>query len=229
VAGAIAKKLLKTINIEVLAHTVQIGRIKLSKKVTYENIRKNVYKNSVRCADPETADAMETEILRVMRERDSVGGVVECIAMGVPEGLGNPIFDSLDADLAKILFNIPAVKGVEFGAGFNAASLKGSENNDPFAIEKGRVITLTNNAGGILGGLSSGMPVVARIAFKPTPSIAKKQKTIDLVQKRETEIMLSGRHDPCIVPRAVPIVESCVATVLVDHSIRMGVIPQILK
>jgi len=229
VAGAIAKKLLKTINIEVLAHTVQIGSMRLLKKVTYEDIRENVYKNSVRCADPETADAMETEILKVMREGDSLGGIVECVALGVPAGLGNPIFDSLDADLAKMLFNIPAVKGVEFGAGFNAASLKGSENNDPFTIEKGTVVTLTNNAGGILGGLSTGMPIMVRIAFKPTPSIAKKQRTVDLVQKREAEIMLSGRHDPCIVPRAVPIVESCVAMVLVDHAIRLGIIPMVLK
>ncbi len=229
VAGAIAKKLLKTINVEVLAHTVQIGSVKLSRKVTYEDIRKNVYENSVRCADPETASAMENEILKVMREGDSVGGIVECVALGVPAGLGNPIFDSLDADLAKILFNIPAVKGVEFGAGFHAASLKGSENNDQFTIKEGKVVTLTNNAGGIIGGLSTGMPIVIRIAFKPTPSIAKKQKTVDLAKKRDVEIELSGRHDPCIVPRAVPVVEACVALVLVDHAIRLGIIPAVLK
>jgi chorismate synthase len=229
VAGAIAKKLLKTINIEVLAHTIQVGPIKLSKKVSYEDIRKNVYKNSVRCADSKTADAMETEILKVMREGDSLGGMVECIALGVPAGLGNPIFDSLDADLGKMLFNIPAVKGVEFGAGFHAASLKGSENNDPFTIEEGKVVTLTNNAGGVLGGLSTGMPIVVRVAFKPTPSIAKKQRTVDLIQKRDVEIKLAGRHDPCIVSRAVPVVEACVALILVDHAIRLRIIPMVLR
>jgi len=228
-AGAIAKKLLKTINVEVLAHTIQIGPIRLSKEVTYEDICENVYRNSVRCADPETANAMEAEVLKVARKGDSLGGIVECVALGVPAGLGNPLFDSLDADLAKMLFNIPAVKGVEFGAGFQAASLRGSENNDQFVMKGNKVVTLTNNAGGILGGLSTGMPIVMRVAFKPTPSIAMKQKTVDLIQKRNVEIKLAGRHDPCIVPRAVPVVESCVAMVLVDHVIRLGIIPMVLK
>ncbi len=228
-AGAVAKKLLKGIGVEVLAHTVQIGAIGLSKEITYDDIRKNVYQNSVRCADPETARTMEAEVLKVAREGDSLGGIVEGIALGVPVGLGDPIFDSLDADLAKMLFNIPAVKGVEFGAGFGAASLRGSENNDPFTIKDDKVTMLTNNAGGILGGLSTGMPIVVRVAFKPTPSISKRQKTVDLTQGREVELELSGRHDPCIVPRAVPVVESCIATVLVDHALRLGVIPTVLK
>jgi len=164
-----------------------------------------------------------------MNEEDSLGGIVECIALSVPAGLGDPIFDTLDADLAKMVFNIPAVKGVEVGAGFGAASLKGSENNDPFLIEENRVTTLTNNAGGILGGLSTGMPIVVRVAFKPTSSIAKKQKTVDLSQMKEVEMKLSGRYDPCIVPRAVPIVEACVAMVLVDHAIRLNIVPKILQ
>jgi len=229
VAGAVAKKLLTTIDVEVSAHTVQIGSVRLSKKVNYEDIRQNVYRNAVRCADRETAEAMENEILRAAEEGDSVGGIVECLALGVPVGLGDPIFDSLDADLAKMLFDIPAVKGVEFGAGFGAATLRGSQNNDQYAMKENRIVTLTNNAGGILGGLSTGMPIVVRAAFKPTASIAKEQKTVDLTKKREVDLKLSGRHDPCIVPRAVPVVESCVAMVLVDHSIRMGVIPQTLK
>jgi len=228
-AGAIAKKLSSTIKVEVLAHTVRIGPVKLSKKLEYRDIRENVYRNPVRCADPEAAAAMEKEIVKVTKEGDSLGGVVECVALGVPAGLGNPIFDSLDADLAKMLFNIPAVKGVEFGSGFHAASLRGSENNDPFTVRGKMFVTSTNNAGGVLGGLSTGMPIVLRVAFKPTPSIAKKQRTVDLVQKREVEIDLSGRHDPCIVPRAVPVVESCVAMVLADHAIRMGVIPAVLR
>lgn len=228
-AGAVAKKLLEGIGVEVLAHTVQIGTIRLSKEATYNDIRRNVYQNSVRCANPETARTMEAEVLKVAQEGDSLGGIVKGIALGVPTGLGDPIFDSLDADLAKMLFNIPAVKGVEFGTGFGAASLKGSENNDPFTIRDDKVVTLTNNAGGVLGGLSTGMPLVVRVAFKPTSSIAKKQKTVDLIQRREVELDLSGRHDPCIVPRAVPVVESCIATVLVDHALRLGVIPTVLK
>jgi len=228
-AGAVAKKILEGIGVEVLAHTVRIGTVRLSKEVTYDNIRRSVYQNSVRCADPETARVMEAEVLKVAQEGDSLGGIVEGIALGVPTGLGDPIFDSLDADLAKMLFNIPAVKGVEFGAGFGAASLKGSENNDPLTIRDDKVTMVTNNAGGILGGLSTGMPIVVRVAFKPTPSISKRQRTVDLTQKREVEIKLTGRHDPCIVPRAVPVVESCIAMVLVDHALRQGIIPTVLK
>ncbi|MEM2936334.1 MAG: chorismate synthase, partial [Candidatus Bathyarchaeia archaeon] len=147
IGGAVAKRLLERIGVEVLAHTIQIGPIRLSKKVTYDDIRGNVYQNSVRCADPETARTMEAEVLRVAKGGDSLGGIVEGVALGVPAGLGDPIFDSLDADLAKMLFNIPAVKGVEFGAGFGAASLRGSENNDPFTIKDDKVIMMTNNAG----------------------------------------------------------------------------------
>lgn len=228
-AGAIAKKLLSMIGVEVLAHTVQIGSVKLSKKVNHEDIRRNVYRNAVRCADPKTAETMENEILKVAKEGDSVGGMVECLALGVPVGLGDPIFDSLDADLAKMLFGIPAVKGVEFGSGFGAAALRGSENNDQYVVKGNRIVTLTNSAGGILGGLSTGMPIVVRAAFKPTASIAKEQKTVDLTKKKEASLRLSGRHDPCIVPRAVPVVESCVAIVLVDHAIRLGSIQRVLK
>jgi len=224
-AGAVAKKLLKTIGTENLAHTVQIGKIKLSKKVSYEEIRRNVYENAVRCADPQTAILMEKEILKVKSEGDSLGGIVECIVLNYPAGIGDPIFDSLDADIAKIMFNVPGVKGVEIGVGFNAASMKGSENNDQFKMKNGKVVTETNNCGGILGGISNGMPITAKIAFKPTYSILKRQKTIDLESMEETELKLSGKYDPCIVPRAVPVVESCMAVVLVDYAIRLGKIP----
>jgi chorismate synthase len=227
--GAIAKKLLKLLDIEVLAHTVQIGSVKVSKNISYEEMRKNVYKNAVRCADPHTAVIMEEEISRVKKEGDSLGGIVECIAVNLPAGLGDPTFDSLDADLAKMMFNIPGVKGVEVGAGFKAASLKGSENNDQFSIKNGMITMETNNSGGILGGLSTGMPITIRVAFKPTSSIHKKQKTVNLQEMKETEIKLSGRYDPCIAPRAVPIVESCSAIVLVDHAIRLGKIGPILN
>lgn len=225
-AGAVAKKLLKTLNVEILAHTVQIGSIKVSKKISYEEIRNNVYKNDVRCADLHMAALMVEEILKVKRDGDSLGGIVECIALNYPAGIGDPIFDSLDADIAKIMFDIPGVKGVEIGAGFTAASMKGSENNDAYIIKGGAVLTETNNCGGILGGLSNGMPIKARIALKPTPSIRKKQKTINLKHMQETELTLSGKFDPCIVSRAVPVVEACMATVLADHALRLGKIPQ---
>lgn len=225
IAGAIAKKLLKLIDVEILAHTVQIGNVKLSTKVSNEEIRKNVYKNSVRCADSQVAIAMEKEILNIKNDGDSIGGFIEGLALNYPAGLGDPIFDSLDADIAKMMFNVPAVKAIEVGAGLRVAFMKGSENNDQFTVEDGKIITETNNCGGILGGLSDGMPIVVRVAFKATPSISKKQKTINLKEMKETNIELSGRYDPCIVPRAVPVVEASLAIVLIDHAMRFGVIP----
>lgn len=228
-AGAVAKKLLATLGIETLAHTVEIGGVKIKRSPSVDKIKREVYRNPVRCADPEVARKMEETILKAKHEGDSVGGIVECIATNVPAGVGNPIFDSLDADTAKFLFDIPAVKGVEFGAGFEAARLKGSENNDPYALRGGKVVTLTNNAGGILGGLSTGMPITVKVAFKPTPSIRKRQKTVDLKKMRETEIAFAGKCDPCIVPRAVPVVESAVAIVLADHLLRDHLLPRVLK
>ncbi len=228
-AGAVAKKLLSLLGAEVLAHTVQIGEVRVSREVLYDEIRRNVYQNSVRCAVPDTAALMEKKTLKAAEEGDSVGGIVEGVALNVPVGLGEPIFDSLDSEIARMMFNIPAVKGVEFGAGFRSASLRGSEDNDPYAIRDGKIITLSNNAGGVLGGLSTGMPIVVRVAFKPTSSISKRQKTVDLSRMKETEIELAGRHDPCIVPRAVPVVESCLAFVVADHAIRSGRIPCVLE
>jgi len=229
-AGAVAKKLLGcSLGTEVLAHTVQIGKVRVSGEVAPDEIRKNTYSNPVRCAVPRTASLMEEEIVRAQKERDSVGGVVEAIALNVPLGLGEPVFDSLDADIAKLMFDVPAVKGVEFGAGFHSASLRGSENNDQYGITEGKVVALSNNAGGILGGTSTGMPITVRVAFKPTSSIARKQKTVDLSRMEETEIEIRGRHDPCVVPRAVPVVESCLAFVLADHAIRSGKIPRVME
>ncbi|MCS7120933.1 MAG: chorismate synthase [Nitrososphaerota archaeon] len=227
-AGAIAKKLIGTLGIEVLAHVVQIGRVRVKEKISYEDIRRNVYSNPVRCALPEYAALMEKEVIEAANDGDSVGGVVEGVALNVPCGIGEPIFDSLDSDIAKMMFNIPAVKGVEFGAGFNCTLLRGSENNDPYILRDGKIITMTNNAGGILGGISTGMPIVVRVAFKPTPSISKTQRTVDLKLMEEAELKLHGRFDPCIVPRAVPVVESCLAIVLADHIIRSGMITKVI-
>jgi chorismate synthase len=228
-AGAVAKKLLGLFNVEVLAYAIEIGKVKVEKKLRIEEIRRNTYKSAVRCPDLESAKAMKEAILKAKNEGDSVGGIVECVALNVPVGVGEPIFDSLDADIAKMLFDVPAVKGVEFGAGFKAAQLKGSENNDAYAIRGGKIVTLTNNAGGVLGGMASGMPILVRAAVKPTSSISKEQKTVDLSKMEETLIRVRGRHDPCIVPKAVPVIESAVAVVLADHMLRAGIIPKVLQ
>jgi chorismate synthase len=172
---------------------------------------------------------MEQAIIAAKEAGDSIGGVIECQALNVPVGVGEPLFDTLDGDLAKALFAVPAVKGVEFGAGFKAAELRGSENNDPFRVVSGKVVTSTENAGGVLGGLSSGMPIVVRVAIKPTPSIAKEQQTVNISKMENASLSVKGRHDPCVVPKAVPAVEAAVAVTLVDHLLRAGAIPRNLK
>ncbi|HEX74939.1 MAG TPA: chorismate synthase [Dehalococcoidia bacterium] len=227
-AGAVAKKLLNLIGIEVLAHTVDIGGIKAEPK-EFEEIRKNVANNSVRCADLKAAQAMSRVIEKVKEEGDSIGGIVEGIALNMPIGLGEPFFDTLDGELAKALFAIPAVKGVEFGSGFSVAGKRGSENNDPFIIKNGKIVTATNNAGGILGGISNGMPIVVRVAIKPTSSIAKSQETVNIKNMESASPAVKGRHDVCIVPRAVAVVESMMAVTLCDFAMRAGLLPRVIK
>ena len=228
-AGAIAKKLLSKFDVDVLAYTKAIGKVKTDKKFSAEEIRKNRYAAATRCPDLACAEKMEEAIVDAKKVGDSLGGIVECIALNMPVGVGEPLFDSLDADLAKALFAVPAVKGVEFGAGFRAAELRGSENNDAYLIQNGKVATSTDNAGGVLGGLSNGMPIIIRATIKPTPSIAKEQKTVNLSKMENATLSIKGRHDPCVVPKAVPAIESAVAITLVDHMIRAGFIPKVLK
>ena len=227
-AGAVAKKLLNLIGVEVLAHTVAIGDIKARIK-GFDDIRENVDKNPVRCADLRAAEEMIKVIEKAKEEGDSVGGIIEGVALNVPAGLGEPVFDTLEGDLAKALFAIPAVKGVEFGSGFQAAERRGSENNDPFTIKNGKIITATNNAGGVLGGISNGMPIVVRVAVKPTSSIAKSQPTVNIKSMENASLAIEGRHDACIVPRAVPVVESMVAVTLCDFAMRAGLIPRVIR
>jgi chorismate synthase len=167
-------------------------------------------------------------IEEVQKEADSIGGIVEVLAFNVPGGLGEPVFDTLEGELSKALFAIPAARGVEFGAGFTAATMKGSQHNDLFSLRGKKLVTLTNNAGGISGGLSNGMPIVARVAFKPTASIGKSQKTVDLKTGRKVDLSVKGRHDSCIVPRAVPVVEAMTAVVLCDFALRAGIIGRII-
>ncbi|HKT21384.1 MAG TPA: chorismate synthase [Nitrososphaerales archaeon] len=228
-AGAVAKKLLKeTLGVEIVAYTLELGGLR-AEGFTLEEARKNRYLNDVRSPDPKVAERMKQIVIKSRGEGDSLGGIVECVATGLPVGLGEPVFNSLDSDLAQMALSIPAVKGVEFGSGFGSVRLKGSENNDQYFIDKkGRISTLTNNSGGIVGGVSNGMPLVYRLAFKPPASIAKKQRTVDLVKKKEVELVIPGRHDPVVVPRAVPIVECCTAIVLADHAIRAGFISPVL-
>lgn len=228
-AGAVAKKLLSfTLGVEVLAYTTQIGRVK-ARKIPPERAKELRYSNDARCPDSEAAERMIKEIEGAMREGDSLGGIVECIVLNVPPGLGEPVFSSLESDLSRALLSIPAVKGVEFGHGFRLAGMRGSESNDPFALKGRKVVTLTNKMGGILGGISSGMPIVLRLVVKPTSSIRKRQRSVDLERMEEAEITVTGRHDPCIVPRAVPVVESMVANVLADHTLQSGLIPPVLR
>lgn len=227
-AGAIAKKLLNLIGVDIIAHTVEIGGI-IAASVDYPQIKKNIENDPLHCADPAASQEMTALVSRVKEAGDSVGGIIEGVAINVPVGLGEPVFDTLDGELAKALYSVPAVKGVEFGSGFEAARKKGSENNDPFIISNGKIATVTNNSGGILGGISNGMPVVVKVAVKPTSSIAKKQATVDILKMENTTINVGGRHDACIVPRAVVVVEAMMAITICDFALRAGLIPRVIK
>jgi chorismate synthase len=227
-AGTVAKKLLSTIGVEIIAHTAAIGGIEAA-PMPYEEIKNKALKDPLACADHKASRKMMAAINAAKKEGDSLGGIIEGIALNVPVGLGEPVFDTLDGDLAKALLAIPAVKGVEFGAGFAAAGKRGSENNDPFTLKRGKIITATNSAGGILGGISSGMPLVVRAAIKPTASIALEQATVDIEKMKSAIIKVGGRHDACIVPRAVPVVEAMMAVTLCDFAMRAGLIKKVLK
>jgi chorismate synthase len=223
-AGAIAKKLLEHFDIRVLGHVTEIHGIKSNYVFETPEDLQAAKMSIVRCCDPDTSAQMEECIKRAKMVGESVGGVAEVIAFNVPSGVGEPVFDKLDAELAKALMSIGAVKGVEIGAGFGAVKLTGSQMNDSFAINAGEVTMTSNSAGGILGGISTGQPIICRVAVKPTSSIAKPQKSVNLKTKEEVELMVGGRHDPCILPRVVPVAESMVAIVLADLMMRGGFI-----
>jgi len=233
IGGAVAKKLLSNFGIKIISHVVQIGDIK-AKTVNMNLIEEKASQNPVHCSDPEAAKKMEELILEYKNKGDSIGGIVETIVIGAPIGLGNPIFGKLDGDLAKALMEIGSVKGVEIGLGFDVATSTASEINDEFYIKdknnpnektkNSSIGTTTNTSGGILGGISNGMPIVTRIAVKPTPSISMIQNTVDLEKEKGCEIEIKGRHDPCICPRVTVVSESAVAIVLADHMIRSGFI-----
>ncbi|OPY32431.1 MAG: chorismate synthase [Methanomassiliicoccales archaeon PtaU1.Bin124] len=223
-AGAVARKLLTEHGVTIGAYTESVGRVIDAKPRTLQEIVSFGRTNDVRAAAMDTAELMRQEILDAKAEGDSVGGTVRCVVEGLPVGVGEPFFDTVEGELAKMMFAIPAVKGIEFGAGFRAVGMRGSECNDPFIVVDGRLRTSKNDAGGVLGGITNGMPVEFRVAFKPTASISKPQRTVDLREMSERELMIEGRHDPCIVPRAVSVVEAAAALVLADLMVRGGFI-----
>jgi chorismate synthase len=220
--GWVAKTLLSTIQVRVAAYTQSIGDITDEEEHGVEEVLRLRGENPVRCASPSLARQMWEKIARAREEEDSVGGVVRLICDGLPVGVGEPFFDTLEGEISKGIFAVPGVKGVEFGAGFRATRMRGSEHNDSFGVRDGRVITLSNNAGGVLGGLSNGMPLDMRVALKPTASIAREQRSVDLEEKKEVPLKVLGRHDPCIVPRAVVVVEAVTAICLADLCMRGG-------
>jgi chorismate synthase len=222
-AGAIAKMLLEERGVRVAAYLRQVGPVKdeEERSVTEALLSRS---NEVRAATPEMAMRMRQEIVDAGKDGDSVGGVVQCVIDGLPMGLGEPFFDTVEGELSKMMFAVPGVKGIEFGAGFAAAGMRGSQHNDPFVLVDGKVRTAKNDAGGILGGITNGMPVVFRVAIKPTASIAKGQRSLNVESGRQTELKIEGRHDPCIAPRAVAVVEAGAALVLADLSVRGGTV-----
>lgn len=219
-AGAVAKKILRTLypEIEILAWVSTVHDIGSSVDAVTVTAGA-IEANAVRCPDPAAAELMIERIRQVRGEGDSVGGVIEAVVRGCPAGLGEPVFDRLEADLAKAMLSLPATKGFEIGSGFEGTRLRGSEHNDPYQMEGGKVRTTSNRSGGVQGGISNGENVTFRIAFKPTATIAKSQDTVT-VEGCDSTLAARGRHDPCVVPRAVPIVEAMTALVLCDHALR---------
>lgn len=221
VAGGIALQALEARGIRIAAHIASLGPEPIC-DTPLDPMKPNrvqldaILANPLPCVSASAATRMRACILDAKNDLDSVGGIVECVAYGVPAGLGDPMFDGIENRIAKIAFGIPAVKGVEFGAGMAAARLRGSQNNDPYRMDGDAVRPQTNHAGGILGGITTGMPVVWRMAVKPTPSIGRRQQSVDLVARSDAELVVHGRHDPCIVPRAVPVAEAACALALLD-------------
>lgn len=218
IAGGVAKQILARRGVYVGAHLASVGTeddaafpLRPTKEL-FDALAAKPFP----VLDDQAGGRMQALILEARQNLDSVGGVIECAAIGLPAGLGDPMFDGIENRLAAALFGIPAVKGVEFGLGFGSSRLHGSENNDPFTVEDGRIVTETNRAGGILGGITTGMPVTLRAAIKPTASISQSQRTVSLSAGQPADLVIKGRHDPCIAHRAVPVVEAVTATVLLD-------------
>lgn len=217
-AGAVAMQLLQHVGIRIQAYVEQIGTIGMPARLEWTDMDK-IESSPVRCPEPHFSRLMEEEIEKAKTEGDSLGGVISVYVDNIPVGLGAPVFDRLEADLAKGMLSINACKGFEIGSGFAGSSMRGSEHNDPFYSSDASVRTITNHSGGVQGGISNGMPIYFRCAFKPTSTIAKEQRTVS-TEGESSILAAKGRHDPCVVPRAVPIVEAMTALVLADHWLR---------
>lgn len=215
IAGGLCKQWLEDMGIEIHAHIAAIAGIS-DTPIDPVNPQVGAIPTDFPVLDAEAGQKMREAIAAARSEGDSVGGTVECIVTGLPAGLGEPMFGGIEGRIAQIVYGVPAVKGVEFGAGFAAAAKRGSENNDDYTMENGEIRTLTNNAGGILGGITNGMPVVFRAAIKPTPSISRQQQSVSLSKGENADLIVKGRHDPCIVPRAVPVIEAAAAVAIFD-------------
>ncbi len=210
IVGGLCLQLLKAEGISVITRIAELGCVSDKGEIC------STADKPFPVVDDECGEKMKAAILSAKENGDSIGGVIECAVLGCPAGIGDPMFGGMENRISTLVFAIPAVKGIEFGAGFGAARMLGSENNDPFAVENGNIITKTNNCGGILGGITTGMPIVFRAAVKPTPSIAIAQDTVDLRTMESTKLTVHGRHDPCIVPRAVPCIEAAAAIAVYD-------------
>ena len=217
-AGAIARKLLATLDVHIRAYVERVQDIEAPTLEALPSVEE-IDASPVRCPHPETAEKMVARILEAKKEGDSVGGLLRCRVAVLPVGLGSPVFDRLEADLAKAMLSLPATKGFEIGSGFDGTLLRGTEHNDLFEKREGRIRTRTNHSGGVQGGISNGEELTFRVAFKPTATVLRPQNTVDL-ESNETELIGRGRHDPCVLPRAVPIVEAMTALTLLDHHMR---------
>lgn len=221
-AGALVLQLLEKRGIAVRARIARLAGVDDAAMDWVQPDLSRISDGELACVSPEAAEAMRAAILEAKADGDSVGGIIEAYAVGLPAGLGDPMFDGVENRVSRAMFGIPAVRGVEFGAGFAAAELRGSAHNDAWKMENGKVRTETNRHGGVLGGMTTGMPLIVRVAFKPTPSIAAEQRTVSLSERADRTLCVPGRHDPCIVPRAVPCVEAALAVALYDMILQGG-------
>ena len=218
-AGSICRQLLEKRGIKIAAHIKSIGGVNdkaFDPTGISDELIGRLNSSSFALIDEDREEAMRAEVESARKSLDSIGGTIECAVTGLTPGIGEPMFDGVEGVIAKAVFGVPAVKGIEFGKGFELAKMRGSQSNDPFVYMDGRVVTETNNCGGILGGITNGMPVIFTAAIKPTPSIAQKQRTVNLETGENTELEIRGRHDPCILPRAVPVIEAVTAIALIN-------------
>lgn len=218
-AGAICRQILEQKGIKIAAHIASIGNVddvSFNPVEIEDELIEKLNFSAFALIDDSAEQKMRDEVEEARTSLDSVGGTIECAVTGIEAGFGDPMFDGVEGVIAKAVFGVPAIKGIEFGKGFELSKMRGSQSNDPFRYKDGKVVTETNNMGGILGGITNGMPVIFRAAVKPTPSISQRQKTVDLQKKKNAELEIHGRHDPCIVPRAVPVIEAVTALAIIN-------------